>query len=202
VRWWRDVTQSDNIKYVIAAAAPDATREIAMNSQAETYPAAAGGQAEALAPGGALSRTTSAVTDLQALALPFSVLRSIYKLNFDGDITTPRLVPINNALLALLFESVAERVVVDEQWYCARYPDIGDAIASGAFESARHHYLKFGYLENRLPHYIPVDKAFYCASNKDILEKLRLGHIESVQQHFEEHGFKEGRLPSKSWRLF
>jgi hypothetical protein len=170
-----------------------------MNSQAQPAVAAGGTETAAPRPGPA---SPGAELQALALALPFSVLRNIHKLNFDGDVATARMVPVNSAFLGLLLESVAARVAVDEQWYRTHYPDIGDAIAAGSFESARHHYLKFGYLENRLPRHIPVDEAFYCASNKDIAEKLRLGHIESAQSHFEQHGFKEGRLPAKGWRLF
>jgi hypothetical protein len=152
--------------------------------------------------GPARSGLASSTTVLDALAIPFSVLRSMHRLNFDGDVSVPRMVPVSSRLLGMLFEAIAERIRVDEEWYCAHYPDIGEAIVAGKFESARHHYLKFGYLENRLPHYIAVDEAFYRAANKDIAEKLRLGHLQSAQQHFEQFGFREGRIPFKGWRLF
>ncbi len=145
---------------------------------------------------------TQPSTELQALALPFSVLRNIHKLNFDGDLSTLRMIPVSNVLLNALLESIAARVAIDEEWYRTNNPDIADAIDSGMFENARHHYLKFGYIENRLPRFIQVDETFYRASNRDISEKLRLGQLQSAQQHFEQFGFKEGRLPSKGWRLF
>jgi len=183
-----------------------------MNSSATHDAAALDAQADATSPTTTPPTTTPADTappdtapsdgELQALALPFAVLRNIYKLNFDGDLSTQRMIPVSNVLLAALLESLASRVRVDEEWYLAAYPDIAEAIADGKFDNARHHYLKFGYIENRLPRFIPVDEAFYRASNRDIAEKLRLGQLPSAQLHFEQFGFKEGRLPAKGWRLF
>jgi PrtD family type I secretion system ABC transporter len=37
----------------------------------------------------------------------------------------------------------------DEAWYLRSYPDVGQAIARGAFKSAREHYLSYGHAEGR-----------------------------------------------------
>ena len=37
----------------------------------------------------------------------------------------------------------------DEAWYLRSYPDVGQAIARGAFKSAREHYLRHGHVEGR-----------------------------------------------------
>jgi len=44
-----------------------------------------------------------------------------------------------------------EPVPVDEDWYCAAYPGVGQSIARGVFRSAAHHFLAHGYFEGRLP---------------------------------------------------
>lgn len=42
-------------------------------------------------------------------------------------------------------------VTVDEQWYCETYPDVAAAIAEGSVDSAREHFIEFGYFEGRRP---------------------------------------------------
>jgi hypothetical protein len=47
--------------------------------------------------------------------------------------------------------TAAERAAFDEAWYLDTYPDVRAAVASGAFESGRDHWLQFGEVEGRLP---------------------------------------------------
>jgi SAM-dependent methyltransferase len=47
--------------------------------------------------------------------------------------------------------TAAERAAFNEAWYLDTYPDVRAAVASGAFESGRDHWLQFGEVEGRLP---------------------------------------------------
>jgi hypothetical protein len=116
--------------------------------------------------------------------------------------------PIESDSIALkrtLFENLLrlalEHVRVDERFYLRLYPDVVDAVKKGAFASPRHHYVEFGYFEDRLPFRIEVDEEFYFRSNPDIKEGVSKGLIPSAQVHFERHGYKEGRLPREGWSL-
>lgn len=134
-----------------------------------------------------------------AAGLSYSGLRKAYLLKHSPD---QKIVQISTELLVFMLAKLVERVVVDEAYYGDRYPDIGDAIAAGQFVSARHHYIRFGYMEDRLPHRIVVDEVFYRKSYADVVDGLRSGRIASAQAHFDHFGFKEGRLPYEGWTLF
>jgi hypothetical protein len=84
---------------------------------------------------------------------------------------------------------------VDEGWYLARNPDISQAIAAGAFESAKQHFVEHGYFEGRLPFPVTVDEGWYLSQNPDVWENVRNGSVVSAQRHFETDGYREGRLP-------
>jgi hypothetical protein len=130
--------------------------------------------------------------------LSFSVLKGAHSFEWppgSGPIQFETSVAV--ALLKLL----AEKVFVDEGWYRDRYPDIDAGIISGNFANARHHYVEFGYFEDRQPHYIEVNDDFYCAANPDVVYGIELGVIKSSQEHFERYGFREGRLPYAGWQL-
>jgi hypothetical protein len=104
-----------------------------------------------------------------------------------------------------LFRSVLrlalEHVCVDERYYLRTYPDVQEALARDLFTGPRHHYLEFGYFEDRLPFQVEVDENFYFRSNPDIKASVDGGLIPSAQVHFERHGYKEGRLPREGWSL-
>jgi hypothetical protein len=129
----------------------------------------------------------------------FSVIRKTYLPDWEDD---EQPVPVRPALLSALFELVAAQVFVDEAWYLTTHPDVGEAIADGKFQNAKHHYMTFGYFEDRIPHFINVDEDFYKTHNRDIEAGLAQGSIISCQWHFEKYGFKEGRLPYENWQLF
>lgn len=104
-------------------------------------------------------------------------------------------------LLTALLRALADAISVDDAWYCERYPDVADGIRKGEFKSAKHHYVEFGYFEDRLPQYFEVDDQFYRGTYPDIAEQLDASELPSSQEHFELYGFKEGRLPWSEWRL-
>jgi hypothetical protein len=100
-----------------------------------------------------------------------------------------------------LLRLALEHIRVDEQYYLRLYPDVGEAVANGSFNNPRHHYIEFGYFEDRLPFRITVDDEFYFRSNPDIKASVDVGAFPSAQVHFERHGFREGRLPWEGWSL-
>ncbi len=86
-------------------------------------------------------------------------------------------------------------VVVEEEWYMTRYPDIADAIRAGAMRSARDHFVEHGYIEGRLPGPIVVDEQWYLEQNPDVAAAGRRGEEAAAHSHFERMGHREGRLP-------
>lgn len=109
----------------------------------------------------------------------------------DGQIllTTEQLYSLIRGLLIL--------VSVDEEWYVKAYPDVDEAIAAGAENSAKEHFISSGYFEGRLPGKVIVDEKFYTAKYMDVAEGIQIGEIGSAQEHFDLHGFVEGRQPYK-----
>lgn len=110
-------------------------------------------------------------------------------------------VTVSSGFLIDLIKSAATMISVDEKWYTARYPDISAALEEGKFRSARHHYVEYGFFEDRIPRPIAVDANFYLIQYPDVAIGVRTGAIESAQWHFERYGFREGRLPYAGWRL-
>jgi hypothetical protein len=110
-------------------------------------------------------------------------------------------VSIQTDLLRTLLRLVLEQVQVDERYYLRTYPDVGEAIEMGLFASPRHHFIEFGYFEDRLPFKIEVDEKFYFQAYPDVKSNVKRGSIPSAQFHFERNGYKEGRLPREGWSL-
>ncbi len=94
-----------------------------------------------------------------------------------------------------LLQMIIQGIEVDEAWYARAYEDIGSAVADGAVQSARQHFVSDGYFEGRLPFPIMVDEPWYLAANPDVAESIRKGAVESAQDHFNRDGYREGRLP-------
>jgi hypothetical protein len=94
-----------------------------------------------------------------------------------------------------LIKLMLRAVAVDETWYCAKYPDVALAIKSGAYKSAKHHFVEEGYFEDRLPYEFGVDEEWYTANYPDIAVGVKSGSLGSPKEHFLAHGYKEGRLP-------
>jgi hypothetical protein len=100
-----------------------------------------------------------------------------------------------------LLRQVVKQVDVDEDWYLASYTDVAEAVRSGALKSARSHYVRAGYFENRLPRPVKVQEDWYMAEYPDVAVAIRNGAFTSATHHFESDGFKEGRLPEPGWSL-
>jgi hypothetical protein len=124
--------------------------------------------------------------------IPFrALLREIGLPEESGDET----VRLTRDQVTLLIRKFLIYVPVDEVWYKNTYPDVQGAIDSGAFKSAKDHFVSNGYFEGRLPTKINVDVDFYTKTYPDVAERIEDGEITSAQEHFESHGFAEGRLP-------
>jgi hypothetical protein len=112
-----------------------------------------------------------------------------------------RIVEVSEDRLKRLLTIAASSVVVDEAWYLNTYGDVVDAIRLGAVASAKEHYCKYGYFEDRLPRHIAVDETWYIEEYPDVAEAIQAGEARSAQGHFEADGFKEGRRPYADWML-
>jgi hypothetical protein len=86
-------------------------------------------------------------------------------------------------------------IEVNEEWYAATYPDIGQAVRDGGLASGRRHFVDDGYFEGRQPFPVRVDETWYLQQYPDVAEGVRAGQIESAQAHFDKDGYQEGRLP-------
>lgn len=113
----------------------------------------------------------------------------------------PGEIPIQAGLFRDLLRLAVQAVPVDENYYLRLYPDVGEALKSGLFASPRHHYVEFGFFENRMPFRIEIDEEFYLRSNPDVAAAVNAGRLPSAQVHFEQLGYKEGRLPREGWSL-
>jgi methylase of polypeptide subunit release factors len=92
--------------------------------------------------------------------VPFKVLLNrLGLLDGFGDKPTELTLDQLLSLMRILLASVP----VDETWYQTAYPDVAQAIRSGAVKSAKAHFVANGYFEGRLPAQIPADKAFYAS---------------------------------------
>ena len=94
-----------------------------------------------------------------------------------------------------MLKTIIAGIEVDEEWYAAAYPDIGQAIRDGRIPSAKQHFVDDGYFEGRLPFAVPVQEAWYLEKYPDVADYLRRGMLESAQKHFDDDGYREGRLP-------
>jgi len=89
-----------------------------------------------------------------------------------------------------------ELVPVDEEWYKETYPDVAEGIAAGTINSAKEHYVRYGYFEGRLPHAPRVDEEWYLSANPDVAEGITSGGL-SPNEHYQGYGYREGRWPVK-----
>lgn len=80
----------------------------------------------------------------------------------------------------------------DEAFYLATYPDVAQAIASGAELSAWHHYLHFGRQEGRIA--TRFDEAFYLRSYPLAAREIAAGRAGSAAEHYRRIGKARGYL--------
>jgi hypothetical protein len=83
----------------------------------------------------------------------------------------------------------------DEDWYLSKYPDVRDAVKSGALDSGWTHFKAIGYLEGRVGAPIAVDSDWYLETYPDVAKAVIDGHVTNVQNHYTDFGHAEGRFP-------
>ena len=125
---------------------------------------------------------------------PFTIVRDAFSLASSpaGDVTAT----ISYDGLVKLVQSLVRIVPVDEVWYLKQYPDVKQAIKSGQFHSARHHFVDCGYVEGRLPGPLVVDEDWYLEQNPDVAAAIKARRYKSGTHHFVEAGYQEGRAPA------
>jgi hypothetical protein len=128
-------------------------------------------------------------------------MRSYRYLMSDSGSAPGHYVELQESKLFDLIRTLLAGADIDETWYLKTNPDVARAIRAGGLKSAKDHYIKAGYFENRLPRPAKVDEAWYLAEYPDVAEALRSGAVASASSHFEQAGFMEGRLPHKGWSI-
>lgn len=84
----------------------------------------------------------------------------------------------------------------NEAGYLSANPDVAEALKSGEIESARLHYVGFGFFEGRLGATPEVDERWYLKTYADVGSAVKAGRIGSATEHFTVVGAAEGRSPS------
>ncbi len=108
---------------------------------------------------------------------------------------------VDKYFLAECLRGYIEHIYFDENWYLARYPDVANVVAADATLSARDHFVRFGYFENRMPYPIKIDETWYRANYQDVERAILERRYPSAQAHFDRVGYSEGRLPYPGFEL-
>jgi hypothetical protein len=114
------------------------------------------------------------------------------RVSLDGQGT----IEIPASLLKLLLQIALAAAEFDEERYLRENPDVADAVARGDVESARMHYIGFGYFEGRHGGGPEVNEKWYLQTYPDVANGIRNAQIESAAQHFHRIGAAEGRSPN------
>ncbi|MBX6382999.1 MAG: hypothetical protein IRZ07_08480 [Microbispora sp.] len=104
-------------------------------------------------------------------------------------------VTIPMGLFRFLLQLAVANGDFNEAGYLDANPDVAEAVRDGAVESARLHYIGFGYFEGRLGATPEVDERWYLRSYPDVGAAVRSGRIASATEHFRVIGASEGRSP-------
>jgi hypothetical protein len=96
-----------------------------------------------------------------------------------------------------LVKTFLRAVPLDETWYRTTYPDVDEAIRSGAYRSARQHFVDHGYFEGRRPFELQVDEAWYLKTYPDVKGGVESGEVSSALDHYVRLGYEEGRKPAE-----
>lgn len=99
-------------------------------------------------------------------------------------------------LFKFLMQLAVTSADFNEAGYLKANPDVAEAIRKGEIESARLHYIGFGYFEGRLGATPEVDEKWYLRSYPDVGSAVKAGQLQSGSQHFSMVGASEGRSPS------
>lgn len=99
-------------------------------------------------------------------------------------------------LLKLLLQLAVAANDFDEDGYLSANPDVRSAVERGDVESARLHYIGYGYFEGRRGGGPLVDVDWYLDRYPDVANAISQGQVGSALQHFYAVGAVEGRSPS------
>ena len=105
-------------------------------------------------------------------------------------------VTIPMGLFRFLLQLAVANGDFNEAGYLKANPDVAEAVESGAVESARLHYIGYGYFEGRQGATPEVDERWYLRSYPDVGAAVRAGRLSSATEHFEIVGASEWRSPS------
>lgn len=125
---------------------------------------------------------------------PFAFLKQRYKITATAEIER---VTVSYRDFQEILRSLLRGVDVDEKWYYRQYPDVEEAVKSGIFKSAKHHFLENGYFEGRQPAQCNVDEEWYLLTYPDVSDAIEAKQIATAAEHFHTSGYEEGRLPSE-----
>ena len=89
---------------------------------------------------------------------------------------------------------LAPQVAFDEGFYLRTYPDIAQAVETGAERSGFEHYVNHGRKEGRLG--FPFDESWYLATYPLVEPELSAGMAATAAEHFEKVGRHRGYLPA------
>lgn len=102
-------------------------------------------------------------------------------------------------LLKILLQMANAASDFNEIGYLRENPDIAAAVKTGEIQSAKMHYIGFGYFEGRLGAIPEVDVPWYLESNPDVADAVEQQKVGSASEHFNVVGAGEGRSPSKKY---
>lgn len=105
-------------------------------------------------------------------------------------------VTIPAGLFRFLLQLAVANGDFNEAGYLKANPDVAEAVQDGAVESARLHYIGYGYFEGRQGATPEVDERWYLRSYPDVGSAVRAGRLSSATEHFEIVGASEWRSPS------
>jgi len=112
------------------------------------------------------------------------------------EIETVSEVTIPAQLFRFLMQIAVAHSDFNEAGYLRANPDVAEALQSGEVESARLHYVGFGYFEGRTGATPDVDEKWYLKAYPDVGSAVRAGRIGSATEHFAVVGASEGRSPN------
>ena len=103
-------------------------------------------------------------------------------------------VPVS--LFRFLLQLAVANSDFNEIGYLRANPDVAEAVRRGEVESARLHYIGFGYFEGRQGATPDVDERWYLRAYPDVGSAVKAGRLSSASEHFHMIGASEWRSPS------
>ncbi len=105
-------------------------------------------------------------------------------------------VTIPMGLFKFLMQLAVANGDFNEAGYHKANPDVAEAVEAGEIESARLHYIGYGYFEGRQGATPDVDERWYLRANPDVGAAVKAGKLASGREHFALAGAGEWRSPS------